>query len=750
MPDQTEPPQPGIQSSGRLRWGVFLVLLLLLAGLIWPGAGRNSTIQAAPAKGGMPLDLDSIAGLALNDHVVAALALSDTQLQAMLAGKSYDFVRAVRLGQAEAAAWRDQGCGDHNCAHVLIYNYSDGGTAEAVIHLDEGRVLARWTDAEARPSPSVHVLPRALAIAAFHPDVQSVLGDIRTITPVMAPMLIWLAHGDCRTDWCVDLTYFDPAGTGRVFHVVVNMDEGEVARTFYSRARPDRAFKRPAQTQPFTDDCYEQDGWRLCWEMTAHDGVHISDVSYQDKLIMNSVKIGQVEVWYPAWPGGYRDEIGFSASVPPQFDTTINPLDDGFEVRQLFTEFLRWPNCICCYRYEQVMRFFVDGAFEFSFISHGPGCEDLSHYRPFWRIELAEGAGEALWVWEDTAWTEMETEGEVALFSSLGPGGQKLATVSGQQSLRWLPVPTDPLGLDEAYFFALRAREGEGEGPVPTGPADTFQPPRQWIEGESLEGENLVFWYIPILRTKKGEPWWCMPDPEPDFSPCEAILRVEPAGELVQPTAEELAELAAQPTRPPVSEGTGAPQAVPIRPVQGGDAETIINAAGCGACHQIGDLGEPGKVGPDLTLIGLTASSRVPGMSSKEYIRQSILEPNLYLAPFCPNGDCLANVMPQDYALRMSEEQVEKVVDYLIDLGNRVAQEMREQGTPVATAIPAAEAATPSPEAPAGAEGEVTAEESVDTTLSDWNVLAIVLMVLGIFLVLILVVLARRQDEERA
>jgi hypothetical protein len=105
--------------------------------------------------------------------------------------------------------------------------------------------------------------------------------------------------------------------------------------------------------------------------------------------------------------------------------------------------------------------------------------------------------------------------------------------------------------------------------------------------------------------------------------------------------------------------------------------------------------------------------------------------------------------MPQDYALRMSEQQVDTVVDYLVAMGDRMAQEMREQGTPVATAVPAAEAATPVPQDPAGP-GEETAGQTAVATLSDWTVLAIVLMVLGIFLALILVVLARRQDQERA
>ncbi|RIK16621.1 MAG: hypothetical protein DCC51_13350, partial [Anaerolineae bacterium] len=94
-----------------------------------------------------------------------------------------------------------------------------------------------------------------------------------------------------------------------------------------------------------------------------------------------------------------------------------------------------------------------------------------------------------------------------------------------------------------------------------------------------------------------------MPDPEPDFTPCEAILRGEPAGELQQPSAEELADLQAQIAATPTSvPPTTAPEptATP-HPIDGSTAEEIILNAGCGACHQIGTMGEAHKVGPDLT-----------------------------------------------------------------------------------------------------------------------------------------------------
>jgi hypothetical protein len=431
---------------------------------------------------------------------------------------------------------------------------------------------------------------------------------------------------------------------------------------------------RPSeQRDAYSDGCLEQYGWNVCWEMTGHDGLNFRDASFNSKSIFASIKIPQVEAWYPSWPGGYRDEIGFASTVPPFGDTLITDLGNGFEVRQLFTEFLHWPNCICCYRYEEIMRFYADGSFEPRFVSHGPGCDDLSIYRPFWRIDLDLNGpdNDQVWQWQETQWVEMASEFETHPFiRPVSPDGFKLATIDGDVSYRWRMERSDPLSLDEARFFGILQKEDQAQGAVPPGPGDTYEPPRQWLDGDPLSGEDIVLWFVPSLKTKKGNPWWCMPDPEPDFSPCEAILQAKPAGELIQPTeAEVLAAIeitADLPLTPTLSAATPEPTFTP-RPIQGETAEEIILNSGCGACHAIGELGEKGKVGPDLSFIGATAAGRVAGLSAEEYLRQSILEPNAFIAPVCPNGPCLANIMPRDYTMRLSEEQLEIMVAFLLE-----------------------------------------------------------------------------------
>ena len=645
--------------------------------IVWNRSQEQNSISVAIAKSKQLLDMPAVvaaypSGYLLDTVHIERVTLADPGFQATMKDKSVEFLSAVPLSAGEARYWQDSGCDSLNCAFVTFYNYTDEGTVEAIVNLDHDEVIGHWANTAARPGGSSEILPKAVRIAASDPQVRAILGDdIGAVDPLMIPMSGWLMDDACREDWCVDLTFHDPSGTGRVYHVFVNLEKETVARTFYTRAREDRSDAKPlAQRNAFTDGCHDQYGWNVCWEMTANDGINFRDATYNGRLIFSSAKIGQIEAWYPSWPGGYRDEIGFAATVPPFGGTEINDLGDGFEIRQLFTEFTRWPNCICCYRYEETIRYYADGRFELVFVSHGPGCDDISIYRPFWRVDLDLDGPEddQVWLFEEAQWVEQPVEFETfPVVNDLSPEGHKLATFDGDLHYRWSMERTDPLGLDEAYLFLLQWGELEGEGPITTGPGDTFIPPRQWIDGEALSGENIVLWYVPLLNTKKGGPWWCMPDPDPDFSPCDAVLLAQPSGEIIQPSAEEVAELQAQAAQTPTSTApvSLAPTPTP-RPIDGETAEEIILNAGCGSCHKIGAIGEAHKVGPDLTYIGLSAGERVPGMSAEEYIRQSILEPNAYLAPECPNSPCLPGIMPQNFHLRLSERQVNSLVTYLL------------------------------------------------------------------------------------
>ncbi|MEM8862371.1 MAG: hypothetical protein AAGD96_28980, partial [Chloroflexota bacterium] len=324
-----------------------------------------------------------------SEDIALNLFEDDAKVAEILTEVEHDFIQAVPLAHGEAAQWANWGCWDETCAHMLYYNFTDGGTVEGVVNLDRGEVLDVWVNEETRPLASTRTLETAVAIAAQDKQVRSILGNVTPDDLMMVPMNIWLLDDACNEDWCVDLTFHDPAESGKIFHVTINMEEQQVARTFYTRGRESVPYRDlTPQRTAWSNGCHEEGGWEVCWEMTAHDGIEFFDGKYNGQAVFKSIKIPQVEVWYPSWPGGYRDEIGSAASVPPYFDTNVDSVEGGFRVSQLFTEFTRWPNCICCYRYEQAIALFDDGSFETQFVSHGPGCDDLSVYQPLWRIDL--------------------------------------------------------------------------------------------------------------------------------------------------------------------------------------------------------------------------------------------------------------------------------------------------------------------------------------------------------------------------
>jgi|GEM_PF-2229801 len=714
----------------------FLFALFLLLGFLLLSIEPDRPIKVAVAKGGRLFDVAAYLESVANQSNAQEILESDPTLSDYLKDREYGFLYANPLTAFQEKNWRVYGCTEKNCVQATLYDYDNGGTIEAMLNLDSGQIFNIRSDPRARPGASPYIVPRALAIAASDERVSETIGNVRENAPMMVPMSAWLADGDCLQNWCVDLTYMAPDDSGRILHIVVNMEEEVVDRLFYTRGRPDREFKQPAaQGARFNNGCHEQHNWSVCWEMTANDGIEFYDASYDGNLIFSSAKIGQVEVYYPSWPGGYRDEIGYSASVHPYYGTNVSDLGDGFEVQQLYTEFLRWPNCICCYRYEQIIRFFADGSFELDFISHGPGCDDLSTYRPFWRIDLDIGQtiNDETRFWNGQEWELASAEIQLDLFDPLSPGGFRLFTGSAGTGYLWEPVPTDPLGVDDGRMFILRFNEGEGDGSIATGPALTFWPPGQWLDDQSLSDENIVVWYVPILKTKQSEPWWCMPDPEPEFSPCNSLLRLIPTAELPEsPTPSPTSMVVPSATATAEVTPTPVPTITP-RPIAGDDAETIILNSGCGACHLIGDLGEAGKVGPDLSNIGSNAGNRLTNLDAEEYLRQSILEPGAFIIPDCPNGPCQDGIMPRDYGSRLSLAQLEILIDFLLEQVVEGPDETAEGPTtkPSAAAKVLSEASEVTPEIK---QVEDKPEDSTGRTIIYVLFLAVVIILLLILL----------------
>lgn len=100
-------------------------------------------------------------------------------------------------------------------------------------------------------------------------------------------------------------------------------------------------------------------------------------------------------------------------------------------------------------------------------------------------------------------------------------------------------------------------------------------------------------------------------------------------------------------------------------------AQALLSGnAGCSACHSL----EPDKilVGPSMAGIASRAGSTAPGESAEQYIRNSIIDPNAFLTKGCnaadPAAQCAAGLMPQDWQQKLTPEQLDDLVAYLLTL----------------------------------------------------------------------------------
>lgn len=98
----------------------------------------------------------------------------------------------------------------------------------------------------------------------------------------------------------------------------------------------------------------------------------------------------------------------------------------------------------------------------------------------------------------------------------------------------------------------------------------------------------------------------------------------------------------------------------------------FLNKGGCGACHTIqGVPGAFGIVGPELTHIATVAEKhrQEAGLSSvREYLIQSILDPNAYIVKDCPTGPCIPGTMPMNMKDMLSPQELSDLVAFLMTL----------------------------------------------------------------------------------
>jgi cytochrome c oxidase subunit 2 len=87
--------------------------------------------------------------------------------------------------------------------------------------------------------------------------------------------------------------------------------------------------------------------------------------------------------------------------------------------------------------------------------------------------------------------------------------------------------------------------------------------------------------------------------------------------------------------------------------------KAVFQNNGCTGCHTLSAAGSTGTTGPDLDKLAQAAQQA--GQPLEAFVRQSIVNPNAYIAPGYPQ-----NVMPQTFGSALSKQELDALVQFLV------------------------------------------------------------------------------------
>ena len=73
-----------------------------------------------------------------------------------------------------------------------------------------------------------------------------------------------------------------------------------------------------------------------------------------------------------------------------------------------------------------------------------------------------------------------------------------------------------------------------------------------------------------------------------------------------------------------------------------------------------------GLVGPDHTQVATWAADRKPGLSAEEYIREAIVDPEIFVSPPEDVERSVAGLMTKDIVGGLTDKQVDALVAFLL------------------------------------------------------------------------------------
>jgi PKD repeat protein len=335
----------------------------------------------------------------------------------------------------------------------------------------------------------------------------------------------------------------------RVIWAIVDLTDEKFLGVFETDLPPAGSFEPFVPTDCNNAQSITRDGWSLSYVTTSHDGLNVYSVTYNGAPVITSIKLVEWHADYGS--SGYQDTTGCNSggggyTIYPYGNTQIlDLLDDqnnviGFEVVQDF-RMGNW-GAGCNYRYEQRIRFYADGSFRPVSIAYGRGCGTNATYRPVVRINMAVNGddNDRFSRWDGVAWQAMATEDYLVPYTETGHGPHQINangyswmiqdTVSGLGYYIVQDVGQFENGEgDDPFLYPTLHHANEGDGDLYVFSSgcchdDHQQGPHLYLNGENIDSQNIVLWYVPQGVTDATAPdyycWTVAGEPNPETYPC--------------------------------------------------------------------------------------------------------------------------------------------------------------------------------------------------------------------------------------
>jgi len=467
-------------------------------------------------------------------------------------------------------------CKQSECYQAEKYNFVTNTTTRAIVDVTDKKVLSVESYPNMQADISLRLTRIAQAIALNAPEVKKELG----FTPSKKDITMANVRGTMKESPCENTTHLCVAPTFTDHHkaealwAVVDLTELKLAAAKWAglgkTTTPACVSERTLQNRYIMENFCQKNtvlhknGWQITYRLTGSDGLEIRDVSYKNKPVLTSAKIVDWHVSYQQkgaaslddatetyiegrrvefvrgegddYLFGYNDAMGcpmFSTSVVLPFNAPqVKPLKShsGFMLTQDYRN-PKWPMA-CNYRYENRFEFYDDGAFRVVGVNKGRGCGDHAIYRPVMRIDMAVDNKEQFYSYSEDTWQLWEKENVdlVDYFSKKKQYPYKIVSASNTHKGYYIEPNygqfNDNAKADNATLFVTRFHENEGDKDLLTlGSCCDLKSEgveRYMEEPESIDGSNLVLWYVPRIRnnTQKGQEY------------CWADTRIDAHGNL--------------------------------------------------------------------------------------------------------------------------------------------------------------------------------------------------------------------------